>query len=63
MTNIMTADDYYELGNKCRQEGKLAEALNNYLAAANLSPSSHAKEMAEMMENIINYYCKDIYNP
>lgn len=59
----MTAAEYYDKGNKHRQEGNLSEALNCYMAAAEIDPNSPAKAAAEIMKNIINFYCKDIYNP
>jgi len=59
----MTAQEYYERGNRCRQEGNFQEALNNYMEAIALDPDSPAATAKEMLENILNYYCKDIYNP
>jgi len=59
----MTADDYYQLGNKFRKEGNWQMALNNYLEAIALDANSPAVEAKEMLENILNFYHKDAYNP
>jgi tetratricopeptide (TPR) repeat protein len=59
----MTAQEYFELGNKYRKEGNFQLALNNYQAAIALDPESPAVEAREMLVNIFNYYCKDMYNP
>ena len=59
----MTAQEYYELGNKYRKEGNFQLALNNYQAAIALDPDSTAVQAREMLVNIFNYYCKDMYNP
>ena len=55
----MTAEEYYIKGNEYRQKGNYQEALNHYRAAIELA-AVHAKEM---LESIMNYYCKDFYNP
>ncbi len=39
------------------------EALNHYMAAIELDPDSPAVQAKEMVENILNYYCKEMYNP
>ena len=59
----MTAEEYYRLGNRYRKEGNWQEALNNYIAAIELDPESPAVEAKKMLDDILNYYCKDIYNP
>lgn len=59
----MTALDYYEQGNALRQQGRWAEAINCYIQAATLDPDSPAAEARRMLENILNYYHKDSYNP
>ena len=59
----MNAREYYELGNWHRQEGRLHEALNCYMQAAELDPTSPAVEAKKMLENIFKFYYKDIYNP
>ena len=59
----MTAEEYYRLGNRYRKEGNWQEALNNYIAAIELDPESPAGEAKKMLDDILNYYCKDMYNP
>lgn len=59
----MTAEEYYRLGNRYRKEGNWQEALNNYIAAIELDSESPAVEAKKMLDDILNYYCKDMYNP
>ncbi len=59
----MTADDFYKLGNRYRKEGNWQEALNNYIEAIELDPESPAVEAKKMLDDILAYYCKDMYNP
>ena len=59
----MTAEEYYQLGNKFRKEGNWQEALNNYIEAIELDPDSPAVEAKKMLDDILNYYCKDRYTP
>lgn len=59
----MTAEEYYIEGNRRRKEGNWQEAINNYVEAIQLDPNSPAVEAKKMLDDILNYYCKDIYNP
>ncbi len=59
----MTAEEYYRIGNKFRQEGNWQQAINNYVEAIGLDPESPAVAAKEMLDSILSYYCKDIYNP
>lgn len=59
----MTADEYYKLGNEYRRQGNWQEALNNYMEAIALDSDSPAVEAKKMLEDILNYYNKDMYNP
>ena len=52
----MTAEDFYK-------EGNWQEAINNYVKAIELDPDSPAVEAKKMLDDILAYYCKDIYNP
>jgi predicted Ser/Thr protein kinase len=38
-------------------------AIDCYLEAIELDPESPAKNAKEMLDNILNFYCKDCYNP
>lgn len=59
----MTAEEYYNLGNEFRAKGDYRQALNNYMEAIELDPDSPAVVAKEIVENILNYYCKQMYNP
>ncbi len=59
----MTAEEYLQLGNECRQRGDWQNALVNYMEAIELDPNSPAVVAKEMLENILNFYNKDAYNP
>jgi len=59
----MTAEEFYIEGNRRRKEGNWQEAINNYIEAIRLDPESPAAEAKKMLDDILNYYCKDIYNP
>lgn len=59
----MTAEDFYKQGNRYRKEGNWQEAINNYVKAIELDPDSPAVEAKKMLDDILAYYYKDIYNP
>lgn len=59
----MTAEEYYKLGNQYRQQGNWQEAINNYIAAIELDADSPAVEAKAMLDDILNFYNKDAYNP
>jgi tetratricopeptide (TPR) repeat protein len=59
----VTADEYYKLGNEYRRRGDWKHAIDNYLEAIELDPQSPAVEAKQMIDDILNFYCKDIYNP
>lgn len=59
----MTAEEFYIEGNRWRKEGNWQEAINNYIKAISLDPDSPAVEAKKMLDDILSYYCKDIYNP
>lgn len=59
----MNAEEYYMQGNAHRKQGDWQKALNCYIKAIELDPESPAVEAKEMLDDILNYYCKDIYNP
>ncbi len=59
----MTAEEFYILGNEYRRKGDWQHALDNYLEAIALDPDSPAVEAKKMLDDILNFYCKDFYNP
>lgn len=59
----MIAEEFYRQGNRYRKEGNWQEAINNYVKAIELDPESPAVEAKKMLDDILAYYCKDIYNP
>jgi tetratricopeptide (TPR) repeat protein len=59
----MTAEEYYCQGNAFRQQGQWHEAINCYIKAAELDPESPAVEAKRMLDDIMAFYCKDMYNP
>ncbi len=59
----VTAEEYYKRGNEYRRKGDWKHALDNYLEAIALNPESPAVEAKRMIDDILAYYCKDMYNP
>lgn len=59
----MTSVEWYNKGNELRRQGKLTEAINCYLEAIELDPESPAVEAKRMLDDIMNFYHKDAYNP
>ena len=59
----MTAEEYYQLGNEARKRGQWHEAINNYIQAIALDPDSPAVEAKRTLDDIMAFYCKDMYNP
>lgn len=57
------AQEYYLQGNAYRKQQQWAEALNAYEAATALDPASPAAAARKMLMNIMEYYCKEYYNP
>ena len=53
----------YEEGNAQRKLQHWAEALNAYELAAALDPESPAVAARKMLVDIMEYYCKEYYNP
>ena len=60
---MMTAEELYRQGNEYRRQGLFHEAINCYLEAGRLDSDSPAVEACRMLEDIMNFYCKDMYNP
>jgi len=59
----MTAQELYEQGNRARKQGLWHEAINAYIQAIEIDPQSPAVEAKEMLDDIMAFYCKDMYNP
>lgn len=59
----MTAEEYYQQGNAWRKQGDFKRALDSYMEAIALDPESSAVAAKEMLDDIMNFYCKDYYNP
>jgi tetratricopeptide (TPR) repeat protein len=59
----MTAEEYYMQGNAYRKVGNWQEAINCYIKAIELDPESPAREAKRMLDDILNFYHKDYYNP
>lgn len=60
---LALADEYYRKGNAYRKQSDWQHALENYNHAFELDPSSPAVKAKEMLDNILNYYCKAMFNP
>jgi tetratricopeptide (TPR) repeat protein len=59
----MTAEQYYQQGNAFRKQGLWSEAINSYIEAIRLDPESPAVEAKRMLDDIMDFYCRDMYNP
>ena len=59
----MTSREYYEEGNENRRKGDFAAVINSYIKAIELDAESPAVEAKAMLEDIMNFYNKDAYNP
>ena len=60
---LVTAEEYYLKGNEYRKQSKWHEAINCYIQAIALDPDSPAVEAKQMLDDIMAFYCKDMYNP
>ena len=59
----LIAADFYQQGNAFRKQGQWHEAINCYIQAIELDPDSPAVEAKRMLDDILGYYNKDMYNP
>ena len=57
------AQELYLQGNAYRKQQQWADALNAYEAAMALDAESPAVAARQMLMNIMEYYCKEYYNP
>ena len=53
---------FYLLGNAWRKKGNWQMAMNNYLEAVHLNPSSPAQQALDIANEILDFYNKDMYN-
>lgn len=59
----MTAQEWYERGNEARRKQLWHEAINCYRQAIELDADSPAVTAKAMLEDIMAYYNKNMYNP
>lgn len=57
------AQAYYIRGNAYRQQGDMRQAMNSYLEAMELDPDGPAAQAYRTMQEILNFYDHDLYNP
>lgn len=62
-TSIMTAEEWYVKGNEYRRKGDWKHAMDCYMEAVELDPDSPAAVAKQMLDDILNFYHKDAYNP
>lgn len=63
-TNRQTlAMAYYLRGNAYRQQGNVRLALNSYLESMELDPDGPAAEAYRHIQELLDFYNKDYYNP
>ena len=54
---------YYLRGNAYRQPGNVRMALNSYLESMELDPDGPAAEAYRHIQELLDFYNKDYYNP
>lgn len=59
----MTSEEYYLQGNAFRKQGDWQRALNCYIEAISLDHNSPAVHAKKMLDDILEFYNKDSYNP
>lgn len=63
MERTAKSEEFYKKGNQYRKEENFQQAINCYLEAIALNPASPAVEAKQMLDDILNFYNKDAYNP
>ena len=63
VSNEMLANAYYLRGNAYRQNGNVRMALNSYLESLELDPDGPAAEAYRHIQELLDFYNKDYYNP
>ena len=59
----LLANAYYLRGNAYRQQGNVRMALNSYLESMELDPDGPAAEAYRHLQELLDFYNKDYYNP
>ena len=59
----MTAEEYYKRGKEHQRAGNWQDAIHCYIESIELDAESPAVEAKKMVEDILNFYNKDMYNP
>lgn len=54
---------HYLLGNAYCRKNDWKHAIESYCSAIDLNPESPAVEANEKVQEILNFYCHDLYNP
>lgn len=62
-TRETLAQAYYLRGNAYRQNGNIRMALNSYLESMDLDPDGPAGEAYRHLQELLDFYNKDYYNP
>ncbi len=57
------AQALYLRGNAYRQRGDMRQAMNSYLEAIDLEPDGPAAQAYRTIQEILNFYDHDLYNP
>ena len=57
------ANALYLRGNAYRQQGDVRMALNSYLESMELDPDGPAAEAYRHIQELLDFYNKDYYNP
>ena len=57
------AQAYYLRGNAYRQLGNMRQALNSYLESMELDPDGPSAQAYRTIQEILNFYDHDLYNP
>lgn len=57
------AELLYLRGNVFLKKGSWHDALGSFLESEHIDPQGPAREAREMLDEIMNFYNKDLYNP
>lgn len=59
----MTSEEWYAIGNECRKKQDFQGAINAYTKSIELDPESPAVHARTMLQEIMAFYNKEMYNP